>query len=58
MQVSNWQGSPQQASVIFYSDAAQQANAEALGALLNITTLVETADLQAPVAVVLGPEFQ
>ena len=57
-EVSNWQGSPQQASVIFYSDAAQRANAEALGALLNITNLVETADLRAPVAVVLGPEFQ
>ena len=57
-QVSNWQGSPQQESVIFYSDAAHKANAEALGALLNITKLVETADLQAPVAVVLGPEFQ
>lgn len=57
-EVSNWQGSPQRASVIFYSDAAHRANAEALGALLNITNLVETADLQAPVAVVLGPEFQ
>ncbi|WP_260680854.1 LytR C-terminal domain-containing protein [Arthrobacter sp. KBS0703] len=57
-QVSNWQGAPQQESVVFYSDAAQKANAEALGALLNITKLVETADLQAPVAVVLGPEFQ
>jgi hypothetical protein len=57
-QVSNWQGAPQQESVIFYSDAAQKANAEALGALLNITKLVETADLRAPVAVVLGPEFQ
>ena len=57
-EVSNWQGAPQQESVIFYSDAAQKANAEALGALLNITKLVETGDLQAPVAVVLGPEFQ
>lgn len=57
-EVSNWQGAPQQESVIFYSDAAQKANAEALGELLNITKLVETGDLQAPVAVVLGPEFQ
>ena len=57
-EVSNWQGAPQQVSVIFYSDAAHKANAEALGALLNITKLVETGDLQAPVAVVLGPEFQ
>ena len=30
--------------MIFYSDAAHRANAEALGALLNITKLVETAD--------------
>jgi cytoskeletal protein RodZ len=57
-EVSNWQGAPQQVSVIFYSDATHKANAEALGALLNITKLVETGDLQAPVAVVLGPEFQ
>ena len=57
-EVSNWQGSPQQESVIFYSDAAHKANAEALGALLNITKLVATPDLQAPVAVVLGPEFK
>lgn len=56
-EVSNWQGAPQQESVIFYS-GAHKANAEALGALLNITKLVETGDLQAPVAVVLGPEFQ
>ncbi|MBT2552248.1 LytR C-terminal domain-containing protein [Arthrobacter sp. ISL-5] len=56
-EVSNWQGAPQQESVIFYS-GAHKANAEALGALLNITKLVETGGLQAPVAVVLGPEFQ
>ncbi len=31
-QVANWQGAPQQASVIFYSGASAKANAEALGA--------------------------
>jgi cytoskeletal protein RodZ len=57
-EVANWQGSPQQQSVIFYSDAAHRANAEALGALLNIPTLVESADFPTPVAVVLGPGYQ
>lgn len=57
-EVSNWQGAPQQQSVIFYSDAAHRANAEALSALLNIPTLVESADFQTPVAVVLGPGYQ
>lgn len=56
--VANWQGSPQQQSVIFYSDADHRANAEALGALLNIPTLVESAEFQTPVAVVLGPGYQ
>jgi hypothetical protein len=57
-EVANWQGSPQQQSVIFYSDAAHRANAEALSALLNIPTLVESADFPTPVAVVLGPGYQ
>jgi len=57
-EVANWQGAPQQQSVIFYSDAAHRANAEALSALLNIPTLVESADFQTPVAVVLGPGYQ
>jgi hypothetical protein len=57
-QVANWQGAPQQQSVIFYSDAAHKASAEAIGALLNITTLVESAEFQTPIAVVLGPGFQ
>jgi cold shock CspA family protein len=38
-EVANWQGAPQQQSVIFYSDAAHRANAEALSALLNIPTM-------------------
>jgi hypothetical protein len=57
-QVANWQGAPQQQSVIFYSDAAHKASAEALGALLNITTVVESAEFQTPIAVVLGPGFK
>lgn len=57
-QVGNWQGAPQQTSVIFYSGAERKANAEALGELLNITTLVETAGFEGSVAVVLGPGFQ
>jgi cytoskeletal protein RodZ len=57
-EVANWQGAPQQQSVIFYSDAAHRANAEALSALLNIPTLVESADFPTPVAVVLGPGYE
>jgi cytoskeletal protein RodZ len=57
-EVANWQGAPQQQSVIFYSDAAHRANAEALSALLNIPTLVESADFPTPVVVVLGPGYE
>ena len=57
-EVANWQGAPQQQSVIFYSDAAYRANAEALSALLNIPTLVESADFPTPVTVVLGPGYE
>ena len=41
-QVGNWAGAPQQGSVIFYSGAAQEANAEALAALLGIPALVNS----------------
>lgn len=57
-QVANWQGAPQQTSVIFYSGAERKASAEALGELLDITTLVETPGFESSVAVVLGPGFQ
>ena len=57
-QVANWQGAPQQTSVIFYSGAERKASAEALGELLNITTLVETPGFESSVVVVLGPGFQ
>jgi hypothetical protein len=56
-QVGNWGGAPQQASVIFYADATQKANAEAVSTLLGIPTLVESPDFQVPVVVVLGPGY-
>lgn len=54
-QAANWAGQPQSVSVIFYNGIEQQANAQALGTLLNIPTLVDTAELGIPLAVVLGP---
>jgi hypothetical protein len=56
--VGNWGGMPEQSSVIYYSGPGQKANAEALGELLNITSLVDSADIQQPLVVVLGPGFQ
>jgi hypothetical protein len=56
--VGNWGGAPQQTSVIFYAGPAQQANAEALSELLNIPTMVNSAEFQVPLVVVLGPGFQ
>jgi hypothetical protein len=57
-QVGNWAGAPQQTSVIFYAGPAQQANAEALSELLSIPTMVNSAEFQVPLVVVLGPGFQ
>lgn len=57
-QVGNWAGAPLQTSVIFYAGPAQQANAEALSELLNIPTMVNSAEFQVPLVVVLGPGFQ
>ncbi|MCU1435785.1 MAG: hypothetical protein JWR71_2510 [Pseudarthrobacter sp.] len=57
-QVGNWAGAPQQGSVIFYSGAAQQANAEALAALLGIPALVNSQEFQVPLVVVLGPGYR
>ncbi|WP_154605032.1 MULTISPECIES: LytR C-terminal domain-containing protein [Arthrobacter] len=54
-QSANWGGLPQATSVIFYSGVTQKANAQALGTLLNITNLVDTAELKIPLTVVLGP---
>ena len=56
--VGNWGGAPQQRSVIFYSGAAQKSNAEALGKLLGIPTVVDSAEFQLPLVVVLAPGFQ
>ena len=57
-QVGNWAGAPQQTSVIFDSGEAQQANAEAIAALLGIPTLVSSQEFQVPVVVVLGPDYR
>jgi cytoskeletal protein RodZ len=57
-QVGNWGGAPQQKSVIFYAGPAQEANAKALSKLLNIPTMVNSAEFQVPLVVVLGPGFQ
>ena len=56
--LGNWGGAPQQRSVIFYSGAAQKGNAEALGELLGIPTVVDSAEFQLPLVVVLAPGFQ
>ena len=56
--LGNWGGAPQQRSVIFYSGAAQKSNAEALGKLLGIPTVVDSAEFQLPLVVVLAPGFQ
>lgn len=55
--VANWTGVPQQGSAIFYSGPEQRVNAEALSTLLNIPTVVENAEFQVPVAVLLGPGY-
>jgi hypothetical protein len=54
----NWRGAPQQSSVIFYRGAEQKGNAAALGELLGISTLVESAEFNMPLVVVIGPGFQ
>ena len=57
-QVGNWGGAPQKTSVIFYAGIAQKANAEALSKLLDIPTVLDSAEFQVPVVVVLGPGFK
>jgi hypothetical protein len=56
--LGNWGGATQPRSVIFYKGAAQKANAEALGSLLGITTVVESAEFALPLVVVLAPGFR
>ncbi|NUU31230.1 LytR C-terminal domain-containing protein [Arthrobacter sp. C9C5] len=55
--LGNWGGAPQQTSVVFYNGPAQKANAEELGSLLGIGTLVDSAEFQMPLVIVLGPGF-
>ena len=57
-ETGNWGGVPQQTSVIFYSGIEQKDNAEALGALLGVDTLVDSAEFNMPLVVVLGPANQ
>lgn len=57
-ETGNWGGVPQQTSVIFYSGVEQKGNAEALGALLGVDTLVDSAEFNMPLVVVLGPGYQ
>lgn len=57
-QVGNWPGEPPQASAVFYNGAEQLANARAIGNLLGISTLQESAGVSSNVTVVLGPGFQ
>ncbi|WP_287934213.1 LytR C-terminal domain-containing protein, partial [Arthrobacter sp.] len=54
-QTGNWNGAPQSVSSIIYSGPAQKANAEALGKLLNIATLLDSAEMGIPLTIVLGP---
>ncbi|MFH5880104.1 LytR C-terminal domain-containing protein [Arthrobacter sp. NA-172] len=56
--VANWGGMPQQTSSVFYNGAAQKGNAEALGKLLGIANLVDSAEFQQPVVVILGPGYK
>jgi hypothetical protein len=56
--VGNWGGLPQQASVIYYNGEARKAAAAALGSLLEIPTLVDSAEFQQPLVVVLGPGYE
>jgi hypothetical protein len=44
--------------VIFYSGAAQKANADAVSVLLGIPTLVNSQEFQVPLVVVLGPDYR
>ncbi|MCZ9885039.1 LytR C-terminal domain-containing protein [Arthrobacter sp. B2a2-09] len=56
--IANWGGMPQQTSSVFYKGPAQKGNAEALGKLLGITNLVDSAEFQQPVVVILGPGYK
>lgn len=53
----NWAGAPQSSSVVFYNGPDQLANAQAIAGSLGIERLIDSADLQQPLTVVLGPGF-
>ncbi|MDI3242976.1 LytR C-terminal domain-containing protein [Arthrobacter sp. AL08] len=55
--LGNWGGLPQQRSVVFYNGVGQKDNAEALGQLLGIPSVVDSAEFQLPLVVVLAPGF-
>ena len=57
-QVGNWSGAPQKSSVIFYAGPQQLASAQELAGLLNIPTVVDSTEFQAPLVVVLGPGYR
>ncbi|MHC6594549.1 LytR C-terminal domain-containing protein [Arthrobacter sp. C152] len=57
-QVGNWAGAPQRSSVVFYAGEQQLASAQALAALLNIPTVVDSSEFQVPLVVVLGPGYR
>lgn len=56
--LGNWGGAQQSSSVIFYNGPDQLANAEALASLLSIPTLVDSAEFNLPLVVVLGPGYK
>ncbi|MCU1521403.1 MAG: LytR family transcriptional regulator [Arthrobacter sp.] len=56
--VGNWGGARQTSSVIFYNGPDQEGNAKALSSLLGIPSVVDTAEFNMPLVVVLGPGFQ
>ncbi len=53
----NWAGAPVDASVVFYNGEGQRASAETVAEDLDITNLVDAAEVSADISVVLGPEF-
>lgn len=57
-QVGNWAGAPQKTSVVFYAGEEQLASAQELAALLNVPTVVNSSEFQAPLVVVLGPGYR
>jgi hypothetical protein len=44
--------------VIFYAGAAQEASAQALAELLGVPAVVQSAEFQVPLVVVLGPGYR